>query len=180
MRSTDPLAPTLLRGQTLPLLLHFQELAQPLWQALWTCRLDRRRRKALGGNLFSGVFEFVAAVADGLGAAPELFARVSVRGAELLTEQDEALDLLILSQSLRELSELAYDVYLQKHSRAIQLAQAVMAWHRLSLRAPFRTDEERVACGGRRGQLSPAQKVLADRLRRRLRRTSFNYPRARG
>jgi hypothetical protein len=165
LRSSISLAP----GSAAALLAEFQRAAAPLWQAFGRGRLPLALRRALGGHLFAGAAGFVSAVAEALIQEPALFTHLPVRGAALLSDQDEALDLLFLCQSLRELHDVIFDAYLQKQSGAIQDALLVMERQRLEGKIPHRGDGERADHARREDQLHPAQKVLTERQRRRRR-----------
>lgn len=166
-------------GRGTDLWLYFRRIAEPLWQGLFTARLSPRERMAYSGDLFGGAPTFVAAAADALSAAPDLFADVPISGRALRADHDEALDLLFLSHRLQELSELAYDAYLRKHSGAIKVAMAVMAQQRKTATLPFRSDDEQSKDAVRRCQLVPAQNVLTARQERKRRKAQRNFLRLR-
>lgn len=141
----------------------YREGTRALWPLLAPLRLTPKQRQAIGGMLFAGCAEFVAATADAMGADPALFTHVPLSGTELDEEEGEALDLLFMSQGLRELSQLAYDGYMRKMGFGVRVALAVTQHHRLEAKQPFLTTAQRNAHRAREGHLYTALTVLRDR-----------------
>lgn len=160
---------TLPAGGAAALWRHFRAAAAPLWQALAPARLELRQRMSFSGHLFVGATQVVAAVADTLRAMPALFAAVPVVGTALLSDQDEALCWLFLSQELHELGDLAHDAYLRRQCGAIMTAMALMEHERHAAQLPMLTEEERDLHLLRMIHLAAAQKLLTDRQRRKVR-----------
>lgn len=135
--------------------------ATALGRALFAERLTGRERCAQAAILFTGAPEFVSAVVDALRAMPELFPDAP-SAQELRQQQDDALDLRLLGQLLRELAELADDAYLRRQHRVLRRAREVVARHQQEGCVWDLPEKQRLAHLRRSVQLFPALQLLRE------------------
>lgn len=146
-----------------PLLELCRTALSPLLLLLDQRRLSTKERRTMGGVLFRGNMDFVSLVRAALEAEPDLFAHLPIVASTLKNEQDQALELLMVSQMLQELNRQVQDAYLEVQSSVVHKALEIVDRQLLDEQRPFLNEKQIANNTCRSLQLSPARKLLFSR-----------------